>query len=740
MRLSTLFFFFFFPFLTFSQESLEPLGTNPQLVRESKASTRSIDALFVYAIDTIHLPIKDDFSRDRFKKYTAKPTDSNVYDSVFYAIYNGGIPEVDTAAFMLDTTYHYQYTPTATPDSFQIDTFPLPSLGTRTICDLSSYPVTCITVSVWPPYNTDDTIGTPANPDNIYGVFPPDAEQDSAQVYFVRATDTLSFWQDNYVYLNNDYAINPPTIGVVTFDGLNENGYPYDFSTAFTYGKADYLTSKPIFLDTKPNGFPYTLSDSIYLSFYYQPQGLGNEPEPEDSLVLQFYSPNDDEWVSMWKVDGRQLDTNFSQVMVKITDVRFLEAGFKFRFLNYASLSGSFDHWNLDYVFLGSSRFSSDTVRDDVAFQLPSHTLLKNYTAMPWKHFKWETTSAMKDSIFVFQRNNNAAGRLVGSNKMEIFYQSTLQQTILNTNTPSISGFTDFATEYKLPVGYFYDTMVNDTNASFLVEVTHNTTPDFTRTNDTLRFVQEFSDYYSYDDGTAEAAYGVQGLGGLNSKIASRFSLVQGDTIKSVFIHFTPSAYNMSSTTFIITLWNESGGKPGSILYQKVSLDVPRYNLGVNGFYEYPLDSNHYLPAGNYFVGISQTTPDRINIGFDKNLNNLDNTYYNSNGIWQKSGFEGTLMIRPSFVYQRDYSVGLSTKLIQPKITVYPNPAQSHISIELSSEMEIKQIEVIDLTGKLVISTTFVSSLDVSFLNKGMYVMRVTDEKDRQIITRFVKN
>ena len=118
----------------------------------------------------------------------------------------------------------------------------------------------------------------------------------------------------------------------------------------------------------------------------------------------------------------------------------------------------------------------------------------------------------------------------------------------------------------------------------------------------------------------------------------------------------------------------------------------------------------------------------------------MDNTYYNSNGIWQKSGFEGTLMIRPSFVYQRDYSVGLSTKLIQPKIRVYPNPAQSHISIELSSETEIKQIEVIDLTGKLVISTTFVSSLDVSFLNKGMYVMRVTDEKDRQIITRFVKN
>ncbi|MEN8787665.1 MAG: T9SS type A sorting domain-containing protein [Flavobacteriales bacterium] len=740
MRLISICILFFISFANFAQESLEPLGINPTLARKTKPVQRSIDELFIYAIDTIHLPIKDDFSTDRFKKYNAKSTDANVYDSLFYVIYNGVLPEADTARYMLDTTYHYQYTPTATPDSFQIDTFPLAPIGLRTICDLDVYPVVCNTVMVWPAYNTDDTIGTAANPDNFYGVFPPDVEQDSAQVFFVKATDTQSYWQDNYVYLNNDYAINPPTIGVVTFDGLNENGYPYDFSTAFTYGKADYLTSKPIFLDTKTTGFPYTLSDSIYLSFYYQPQGLGNEPELEDSLVLQFYSPNDSEWVSMWKVDGAQLDTNFKQVMIKITDARFLEAGFKFRFVNYASLSGSFDHWNIDYVFLDQSRFSTDDIRDDVAFQLPSHTLLKKYTAMPWKHFKWETSAAMKDSILVNQRNNNAVGRLIGGNTLNIFYQSALQQTIPNPNTPSISGMTNFTTEYKIPSGYFYDTSVNDTNASFLVEVKHNTTPDFCRMNDTLRFIQEFSDFYSYDDGTAEAAYGVQGLGGLNSKIASRFSLTQGDSIKSVFIHFTPSAYNMSSTPFIITLWSESGNKPGSIMYEKVALDVPRYNLGVNGFYEYPLDSNHFLPAGSYFVGISQTTPDRINIGFDKNINNLDNTFYNSNGVWQKSGFEGTLMIRPSFVYQRDYSVGLNEDEVLPQSVVFPNPANSQITVQLSTNEKVKNIDVIDLTGKLVISTTFVSTLDVANLKNGMYVMRITDEKNRQFITRFVKN
>ncbi|MFB0997575.1 MAG: hypothetical protein QMC28_02590, partial [Flavobacteriales bacterium] len=146
--------------------------------------------------------------------------------------------------------YNYQYTLIGTsPDTFQIDTVALPSMGMRTICDLDVYPIVCVTVPVWPPYNTDDTLGTVASPDNIYYVLPPDIVQDSARVYFVSATDTNSLWQDNFAFRNNDYGINPPTIGVVTFDGLNENGYPYNFTSPTAYGLADYLTSKPIFLN-----------------------------------------------------------------------------------------------------------------------------------------------------------------------------------------------------------------------------------------------------------------------------------------------------------------------------------------------------------------------------------------------------------------------------------------------------------------------------------------------------------
>ena len=53
---------------------------------------------------------------------------------------------------------------------------------------------------------------------------------------------------------------------------------------------AEYLTSARIRLDSimEPEPRALTPADSIYLSFYYQPQGNGNAPEEQDSLVLQF--------------------------------------------------------------------------------------------------------------------------------------------------------------------------------------------------------------------------------------------------------------------------------------------------------------------------------------------------------------------------------------------------------------------------------------------------------------------
>lgn len=736
--------FFLVSFQLQAQESLEPLGINPKLVREYKMNqaniSRSVDNNYIYAIDTVSLPFKDDFSTDRFKKYDAQPSDANVTDSLFHKIFNAGVPDVDTAKFMLDTTYNYRYTPTVTADSFQIDTIALPSMGMRTICDLDAYPIVCVTVPVWPPYNTDDTVGTASSPDNIYYVLPPDVEQDSARVYFVAATDTHSLWQDNFAFRNNDYGINPPTIGVVTFDGLNEIGYPYNFTSPTAYGQADYLTSKPIFLDINSSGNPALLSDSLYLSFYYQAEGLGDKPETADSLIVQFYSPTDDKWVSVWNTPGENLDSNYKQVMIPILDNRFLKPGFKFRFTNYATLSGSFDHWHIDYVYLTSFRSYNDTVRDDVAFQYPVRTLLKDYTAMPWKHYKMDPLNSMLDSVVTEQRNNSSTGKLIGSNNMEIDYNGVSQLIVNNPATPSVNGYTNFETKFDKPAVYFFDTTMIDTNASFDVLVRHTTTPDICRLNDTIRFKQDFLDFYSYDDGTAEAAYGVQGLGLLYPEIAMEYNLVHGDSIKSVFIHFTPSAYNMNSSNFQITIWDDNSGKPSSIIYQKTGTDVPRYNLGTNGFYEYLLDSSFYLNPGKYYIGIVQNTSDRINFGFDRNIDKSSKLFYKTSGAWNTSGFPGNIMVRPSFVFQRDYIVGQKEIEIE-KTSIFPNPTNSNINFSSDINLNDYTLHIMDMTGKVIFNGKAINHFDVSNYQSGIYFVKLVHNDTSKIkVAKFVKS
>ena len=82
-----------------------------------------------------------------------------------------------------------------------------------------------------------------------------------------------SLWIDSNVFINRDYPIQPPTLGAATFDGVSKTGCPYDTTAGSTVSlPADKLTSKPINLALTPG-------DSVYLSFYCQAEGRGNDPE-----------------------------------------------------------------------------------------------------------------------------------------------------------------------------------------------------------------------------------------------------------------------------------------------------------------------------------------------------------------------------------------------------------------------------------------------------------------------------
>ena len=107
-----------------------------------------------------------------------------------------------------------------------------------------------------------------------------------------------SLWIGNSTFVNNNYPINPPTIGVVTFDGLDSSGFAYDINMTNNSGQADQLLSQEIDLSN---------IDTAFFLFFHQAQGLGDNPQQEDSLTLEFLSDSlgTKSWKKVWSVQQK---------------------------------------------------------------------------------------------------------------------------------------------------------------------------------------------------------------------------------------------------------------------------------------------------------------------------------------------------------------------------------------------------------------------------------------------------
>ncbi|HAA01388.1 MAG TPA: hypothetical protein DCD96_07040 [Flavobacteriales bacterium] len=716
-------------------EALSPLSENFDLT-STKKEVRMFPSLFVYEIDTILLPFLDDFSRDRFKPYNAQAGDANVTSQTFFRLYDaaGTVLLHDSVKYMRNPTYYITYDSIAGVLVTTIN--PLDSV-LITVNDLTSYPITGVQEYVYPRYSIIDTLWQPSSPDTIY-IQNVDLVQDSVYVNFVSSAGDNSLWVDRFAYLNNRFPIGPPTIGVATLDGLNDEGYPYDFVNTTLTGVCDYLTSKPIDLDIKPNTFPYTAADSVYLSFFYQQTGRGNQPEVGDSLILEFWSPSANDWFRQWASPGALAFNDFRQVLVPVLQNMFFENGFRFRFRNIGNLSGSLDHWHIDYVYMAANRNRNDTIRQDVAYQYDALSLLKEFSRMPWEHYKLNPTFYMADTMSLYQRNNDNVARIIVAQNMVVKYQGVTQGTITAPNIPSVAAVSNFSSLFDINAsGYSFDPLVADSCAvEFDITASFNPGSNF-QLNDTLHFKQVFNDEYAYDDGTAEAAYGPQGA---NAYLAYKFEIQQADTLRSIRIHFSPSVNDVSNKLFILHVWDASGPgiTPGSVIYQNTFLQTPEYVMENNGFYEYPL-AQPVVVNGTYFIGWKQLDPDKLNIGFDLNTNRQSKIYYRTAASWIQTGFQGALMMRP--VFDRCIGDVTSVEDFSPEemqLRLFPNPATDEVVID--SDLNNGTIEIYDLGGRLI-STTITTGtvrLGVSLLQNGVYLVAFINDQGARAVRKLI--
>jgi hypothetical protein len=708
-------------------EEVGPLTGNPDLYSKTAAKTNNqkvnlgaFDSTFIYYSDTLDLPLFDEFSKDHFQKFDVDYSDPGVTSDKKFRILDNStlIPIANDLFFTGQQTFRRTYdmvTSTYTDDNFAANQYKVGSLVT--------YPVAYATTNLYPPYYIYDTVGAPDISDTIW-ITNPEFYQDSATQFFANLNDPNAYWLDRSAYHNYRYAVEPWSLGVVTFDGLDENGYPYSIGSTQT-NYADYLTSKPLDLSA------LNASDSVYFSFLFQPEGFGDVPESSDSLVLEFYAKDLDQWFRIWSTSG-EATTDFQVGHIRLSDPKYFKKGFSFRFKNYGALSGSLDHFHLDYVHLRALSGFQDTLFKDFAFVYPIGSLLKTYTSVPWDHFKNSPAGRMNDNVSITVHNSSNLPENNQNGKVEISYNSllegsfTLNATTLSGGNINYGPRETYTSYHDLSGGYVYDITKTSNHQSFDLLATASAQFPNLAQNDSTSGVQYFANYYSYDDGTAEAAYGPTGV---QSRLAIKYQAYEADSLIGLKIHFVPSVNDVSDKLFLVTVWDVgSDGKPSTVKYED-NIFFPRspvYGSYSNQFIDYYFKDTLKVSVGTtYFVGWRQLDAERLNVGLDRNLDNSSMTYYSNDGgfTWNQSSISGSVMIRPVYSTSLDPELGVPVKELVAEAVLYPNPTNDAVTIKMV-EGEYNGVEVYSIQGQKIIDTSvdFVSLADHP---SGVYFFKI---------------
>ena len=572
-------------------------------------------------------------------------------------------------------------------------------------------------------------------------------------------------WSNRYVFVNKGFAVNPVTIGVATFDAVNDTGAVYPYAMQFPF-VADSLTSNSIRLDSAFGSTPVKLSpaDSVYVSFYFQPQGIGNAPETEDSLILQFFNPVSQSWSTVWNHQGMKLDSfrtaygvDFKNVMIPVTDSDYFSPDFRIRFLNKASIpnnnipswrSGAYDHWNIDYVYIDKDRNINDTTVHDVAWIESMQTLLLNYISMPWNQYNANAQAETNTAAALKFRSLDQGVGLKNMN--QYFYVQNLDDKTFHKSTPypastnmAAGDVINYAPDYQYPSSqpfYFKSNATENADFEVMFRIYSNTPPlDIIHSNDTMRFYQRFYNYYAYDDGVPEYGYGLSNQG---AKLAYKFTLNTPDSLQSVQMYFNQTLGAANQKYFYLTVWDDNGGEPGNIIYQQQGIR-PEFENKLFKYHTYKLKHAVYV-SGTFYVGWQQLTQDNLNVGFDANNDHQDKIFYNSGGSWQNSSYHGALMIRPVLGDKKDAFVGMQEKESLVGLGLFPNPvSDKYLNIRIYGVSESKksrlEISVYSLTGSLLLKSNYKSKIFTGNLERGLYFIKISSPKgDISLMRKFI--
>ncbi|MFV0507509.1 MAG: T9SS type A sorting domain-containing protein [Bacteroidales bacterium] len=234
----------------------------------------------------------------------------------------------------------------------------------------------------------------------------------------------------------------------------------------------------------------------------------------------------------------------------------------------------------------------------------------------------------------------------------------------------------------------------------------------------------------------------IAGTNNMNvTEIVEKFQVNTKTPIYQVLIG-TKNADAVYSNNVTLNIYDEKDGLPGNLLYSQVFSIA---NLERNSWHSFSL-SKKIEVSETFFVGFDITQlnyaraelsvlttslpKNRSSTFYYKRLNKW-NTYYSSDGKPR------SLLIGINQCSNILNDIDSTNTNKKTNIDIYPNPISNVMYIK--SDKEVTQIEVIDLSGRIIETSTSIGYLnddlsifDMSSIPNGLYILAVSNKKARR--------
>lgn len=509
---------------------------------------------------------------------------------------------------------------------------------------------------------------------------------------FSTGIDTLK-WTVSGASYTETIGQNPPSLGQILFNGVDQNGRPYSLQIR-DQGESDFLTSKPFDLST----LTPSQQESLYLSFFWQAGGKAEAPDGRDRLTLQVLDAEGN-WNTVWlKPGGEGPDrTVFSQEIIKILP-EWQHAGFQFRFFSNGRQIGPFDSWLIDYIYLNTDRSEGDLGYRDRALTQRNQLSFGDYSAYPLELLQQEQTGLWTQVQNEFLNLEDRFRAMEYSIEIE---DSTGNQLLsVNANTPfdpvpnSLERRTFLSREFdEVPVPSTETDLIVRTSLTsgdgLLFQIQNGDTTRYSsvdyRLNDTVKTVFPIRDFFAFDNGSADYSAGINQRAG---QLAVRFDSPEPVYLKGISINFSNAS--QANQAVDIVVWDEIDQSPILVKESFIPVKVPGQT-----FIYYELDTNIRV-SGEFHVGFIQYSNDFIHVGLDKVNDHGDRIFYDVGAGWvQNEEVKGSLMIRPHVSLAPPFE---ETVAPEAGFRIYPNPVVNQLHIE----GKFAEIAIFDSFGRQI--------------------------------------